>query len=70
MAVYQVEIKSVSLYPTREENAEKQIRAFLKLKVVNEEKWVADGREEIPHNETITGNRENTSVFVHSKLLL
>ena len=53
MSIYKVEVKSVSLYPTRDDTEGQLIRAFLKLKVLDEEKWVADGREEIA--EIITG---------------
>ena len=56
MSVYKVEVKSVSLYPNREPSDDKLIRAFFKLKIMDEEKWVADGREEIPMGQTITGN--------------
>ncbi len=58
MSVYQVEVKSVSLYPERFKDpcTTDIIRAFLKLKVVNEAKWVADGREEIA--DTITGTNQ------------
>ena len=55
MSVYKVEVKSVSLYPNREPSDDKLIRAFFKLKIMDEEKWVADGREEIPMGQTITG---------------
>ena len=53
--VYEVAVKSISLYPERnkDENSPNIVRAFLKLQVLNESKWVADGREEIC--ETITG---------------
>ena len=53
MSVYKVQVKSVSLYPTRDDSEGHVIRAFLKLQVVDEEKWVADGREEI--TDIITG---------------
>ena len=55
MSNYQVEVKSVSLYPEQNKDPYTTdiIRVFLKLKVINEEKWVADGREEIA--DTITG---------------
>ena len=55
-AVYEVAVKSMSLYPERnkDENSPTIVRAFLKLQVINEAKWVQDGREEIC--DTITGN--------------
>ena len=60
MSVYQVAVKSVTLYPSREDN-EQLIRAFLKLAIVDEEKWVADGREELAqHTKAITGNKNHS----------
>ena len=67
MSVYQVKVKSLSLYPERNKCETEQtiIRVFLKLQVRNEAQWVLDGREEI--SDTITG--KSTDIIRNFPLL-
>ena len=64
MSVYEVKVKSMSLYPERTkcDSDEATIRVFLKLQVLNEAQWVSDGREEIA--DTITGKSFCYSAYV------